>query len=240
MSGEDRERAILQTAERLLAERSLHEISVDDLARGAGISGELLLLLRLQGGRAAGADGSPGRGGRRGVALAQLARDPPAVLREGPHRHARDSRNHSAVTLAAADARMLSAEVRELWARVMEAFVEETSAAIESERERGAAPPGIPARDFAIALNLMNERVFHAALARDSPAVGDQTILDTLVEVWLRAIYFDEHAERHRLTGPRGRPMLRPSVGRAHRSVPRPAGRPAAVAKRCGRLARAR
>src|SRR5919109_4491802 len=37
-TGDDRERAILTTAERLLEERSLHEISVDDLARGAGIS----------------------------------------------------------------------------------------------------------------------------------------------------------------------------------------------------------
>src|SRR5579884_2028942 len=37
-NGDDRERAILETAERLLAERSLHDISVDDLARGAGIS----------------------------------------------------------------------------------------------------------------------------------------------------------------------------------------------------------
>src|SRR5918994_7455900 len=37
-SGDDRERAILETAERLLEERPLSEISVDDLARGAGIS----------------------------------------------------------------------------------------------------------------------------------------------------------------------------------------------------------
>src|SRR3954447_4189877 len=37
-TGEERERAILQTFERLLEERALHEISVDDLARGAGIS----------------------------------------------------------------------------------------------------------------------------------------------------------------------------------------------------------
>src|SRR5204863_2300854 len=38
MRGDDRERAILETAERLLAERPLHEVSIDDLARGAGIS----------------------------------------------------------------------------------------------------------------------------------------------------------------------------------------------------------
>src|SRR4030088_2731576 len=38
VSGEERESAILATAERLLEERSPQEISVDDLARGAGIS----------------------------------------------------------------------------------------------------------------------------------------------------------------------------------------------------------
>ena len=37
-SGDDRELAILSTAERLLAERPRSAISVDDLARGAGIS----------------------------------------------------------------------------------------------------------------------------------------------------------------------------------------------------------
>ena len=38
LTGDDREAAILATAERLLGERPLAEISVDDLARGAGIS----------------------------------------------------------------------------------------------------------------------------------------------------------------------------------------------------------
>ncbi len=37
-SGDDREQAILATAERLLEERPFAEISVDDLAKGAGIS----------------------------------------------------------------------------------------------------------------------------------------------------------------------------------------------------------
>ncbi|MGE0068455.1 MAG: TetR/AcrR family transcriptional regulator, partial [Solirubrobacterales bacterium] len=37
-SGDERERAILGTAERLLEERPLSEISVADLAAGAGIS----------------------------------------------------------------------------------------------------------------------------------------------------------------------------------------------------------
>src|SRR5580693_1141344 len=37
-SGDDRELAILSTAERLLEERPLADISVDDLAKGAGLS----------------------------------------------------------------------------------------------------------------------------------------------------------------------------------------------------------
>lgn len=37
-AGDDRERAILATAERLLRERPLADFSVDDLAKGAGIS----------------------------------------------------------------------------------------------------------------------------------------------------------------------------------------------------------
>ena len=37
-SGDDRELAILATAERLLEEQQFAEISVDDLAKGAGIS----------------------------------------------------------------------------------------------------------------------------------------------------------------------------------------------------------
>jgi AcrR family transcriptional regulator len=189
-TGEDRERAILQTAERLLEERPLHEISVDDLARGAGISRPtfyfyfaskeavlLTLMDRLV------------EEARSGVELELLSKDPAGVVRGALQAIHETFREHRAVTLAAADARAASAEVRELWARVMERFVQETTLAIEAERARGAAPPGVPARDLAIALNWMNERVFHAALEDESPAIGHETILDTLVEVWLRAIY---------------------------------------------------
>src|SRR6478736_4257002 len=82
VSGDERERAILQTAERLLGERSLHEISVDDLARGAGISRPtfyfyfaskeavlLTLMDRLV------------EQARAGIELSQLASEPAEVLR---------------------------------------------------------------------------------------------------------------------------------------------------------------
>jgi hypothetical protein len=35
----------------------------------------------------------------------------------------------------------------------------------------------------------MNERVLQAALERDRPGIADELVLDTLVTVWMRAIY---------------------------------------------------
>jgi AcrR family transcriptional regulator len=190
VSGDDRERAILATAEQLLGERPLHEISVDDLARGAGISRPtfyfyfaskeavlLALMDRLV------------EEARSGIELALLSDDPPRVVREGIASVHSTFREHRAVAIAASDARASSPALRELWSRVMEVFVQETAAAIESERARGAAPAGVPARDLAISLNLMNERTFHATLSGEPPAIDDDAVLDALVEVWLRAIY---------------------------------------------------
>jgi TetR/AcrR family transcriptional regulator, ethionamide resistance regulator len=191
-SGDDRERAILETAERLLEERPLHEISVDDLARGAGISrptfyfyfaSKEAVLLTLLDRMVEEARAS------RGDALERFAEDPPHWLRQGITAIYETFRAHRAVALAAADARVTSAEVRELWSGVMEGFVHETVAAIEAERARGAAPQGLPASDLAIALNSMNERVLHATFAKEAPAVEEENVIDSLVAVWLSAIY---------------------------------------------------
>jgi TetR/AcrR family transcriptional regulator, ethionamide resistance regulator len=196
-SGEDRERAILETAEQLLQERPLGEISVDDLARGAGISRPtfyfyfaskeavlLTLLDRLV------------EEARAGIELERLAQEPVEVLRRGLASVHETFREHRAVALAAAEMRATSAEVRELWDHIMEGFVAETTAAIEGELMRGAAPAGIDARDLAIALNLMNERVFQATLSGEGPAMSDESVLDSLVEVWMRAIYGAPAGER--------------------------------------------
>ena len=65
----------------------------------------------------------------------------------------------------------------------------DASEIIESERARGAAPAGPPARDLAIALIQMNERSHYATFAGESPALADDRLLDVLVDVWVRAIY---------------------------------------------------
>ncbi|MGY1708682.1 TetR/AcrR family transcriptional regulator [Geodermatophilus sp. SYSU D00758] len=194
-SGDDRERAILATAERLLEQRPVAEISVDDLARGAGISRPTFyfyfaskdaVVLALLDRVAAEADE------RREAAVAGAPADP----REGWRRAlvaVRDTfRAHRALTAAATQLLAGSAEVRALWAQVMEGFVAVTAEAIEAERARGAAPPGPPARDLAVALNAMNERLVQATLAGQQPAVAEDDLVDVLLVVWLRAIYGTE------------------------------------------------
>lgn len=192
VSGDERESAILATAERLLAQRRLHEISVDDLARGAGISRPtfyfyfaskdavmLALIDRMV------AESRE----RRGDVMERFAQDPHGVLRESIQAVYDTFATHRAAILAAADAQPTSAEIRDVWARVMEEFVVETALVIETERGRGSAPPGIDARTLAVSLNLMNERVMHAALANLEPRIAPDDVVDALVAVWISAIY---------------------------------------------------
>jgi TetR/AcrR family transcriptional regulator, ethionamide resistance regulator len=191
-SGDDRELAILATAERLISERPLSAISVDDLARGAGISRPTFyfyfaskdaVLLTLLDRVVAEADavsreafGRPAPGPREGWRRAITA-------------YYDTFRAHRALTLAWAEARSTNPEIRELWARVFDNWAHRCAAAVEAERARGAAPPGPPARDLAVVLNSLNERVLYATFSGDGPAVAEADVVDVLTEVWLRSIY---------------------------------------------------
>jgi AcrR family transcriptional regulator len=191
-SGDDRQQAILVTAEKLLGQRAFSEISIDDLARGAGISRPTFyfyfaskdaVLLALLDRLVAQADRAASD------MLDNLPDDPPARWR-GAIRATLDTfREHRAVTLACAQARATNGEVRQLWAAVMEGWVEATTTAIEAERRRGAAPAGIPARQLAIALNSMNERVLYATFSADGPALDESEAVDVLLTIWLTSIY---------------------------------------------------
>jgi len=193
-SGDDREAAILATSEALLAERAWAAVSVDDLARGAGISrpsfyfyfaSKDAVLLTLLDRVIAQADAASAAAFTAEAASADRRR----TWREGITAYFETFRAHRAVTLAAAEAQATSPEVRALWARGFEGWVQTCTAAIEAERRRGAAPAGVPARDLAIVLNAMNERSMYATFSGDASAVAEDDVVDVLLEVWLRAIY---------------------------------------------------
>jgi AcrR family transcriptional regulator len=191
-SGDERERAILATAEQLLEERPLGEISVQDLARGAGISRPTFyfyfpskdaVLLTLVDRMVEEAASS------REEALAKLAEEPRAGWRQGLRATFDAFGSRRGAILAAAELRATNAEARELWSKVMEGWVADVSAIIEAERARGVAPPGQPARDLAIALVQMNERVHFSTFAGEAPSLEEDRVLDVLIDIWVRTIY---------------------------------------------------
>jgi TetR/AcrR family transcriptional regulator, ethionamide resistance regulator len=191
-SGDDRELAILATAERLLEDRPLTDISVDDLAKGAGISrptfyfyfpSKEAVLLTLLDRVVNEAD----------TALEALVEEPDAdrdnMWRTGINVFFETFGSHKAVTRAGQAARGTSAEVRELWSTCMQKWIAYTAAGIDAERERGAAPDTLPAQELATALNLMNERTLFASFAAEQPSVPEARVLDTLVHIWVSSIY---------------------------------------------------
>jgi TetR/AcrR family transcriptional regulator, ethionamide resistance regulator len=192
-SGDDREQAILGTLEQLLEQRALADISVDDLAKGAGISrptfyfyfpskDAVLLALVEQVINEADTNADAAMGGM------DTAVDPAGVWK-AINALFETFGSHRAVTLAGAAARPNNADVRALWSRFMQKWIDHTTASIESERARGAAPQSIPAKDLATSLNLMNERTMLAAFAAEQPAVSPEQLVDTLAHIWVASIY---------------------------------------------------
>ena len=191
-SGDERQAAILGTAVRLLEHKKFADISVDDLAKGAGLSrptfyfyfaskdAVLLSLLDPLIQRAdTGFDG----------AMENLPSDPRRAFRVGITTFFEAFAAYPAMTRAGTDAFVTSPETRATWDSFMQKWIHQTAALITFERNRGAAPDTIPALDLATSLNWMNERMMMATIAEEPGAVPRERIIDTLTHIWLTSIY---------------------------------------------------
>jgi AcrR family transcriptional regulator len=191
-TGDEREQLIRETLESLLEKQSFHEVSIDDLAKGAGISRPtfyfyfeskeavlLSLLDEIVGQADAVSD----------AAQSVLEQDPARFLHDSLSAYLHYFGAHRAVAVAGHEAGATSDEVRSLWNKVRDRWINSATSSIEAERARGAAPDGLAARDLAIALIAMNEGVLFSAFAGEQPAVSEETVIDVLSEIWLKAIY---------------------------------------------------
>jgi AcrR family transcriptional regulator len=182
----------MQTAERLLEERSLSEISVDDLARGAGISrpafyfyfpskdAVVLTLIDRLAEQATTA---------KEQAVEGREDDPAAAVRESIQIFYEMMGEHRAVIRAVVELSATNAEARALRAQIAEGWVANTTERIETERERGVVATALPARDLATALVQLNERVMLAVFFDEDPAVSEDKLVDVLCGIWLGAVY---------------------------------------------------
>jgi AcrR family transcriptional regulator len=191
-SGDDREQAILATARRLLEHRSFADISVDDLAKGAGLSRPAFyfyfpskdaVLLTLVESVIVEADAAV-----EGLATT-LPDDREQFWRTAINVFFETFVRHKGVTRAGHAVWASHPECAQLLAVFMQKWIDRTADSIEAERGRGAAPTTVPARDLATALNLMNERTLFASFSDERPALPQQQVLDTLVHIWISSIY---------------------------------------------------
>ncbi|WP_026357142.1 TetR/AcrR family transcriptional regulator [Mycobacterium sp. 141] len=191
-SGDDREAAILATASRLLETKAFADISVDDLAKGAGISrptfyfyftSKEAVLLSLLDPLIKRADTGFDR------ALEDMPADPKRAIRRGIEIFFSSFGSHPATARAGTEALNSSPEFRHFWSGLMQKWISLTAALITAERQLGNAPDTIPALDLATSLNLMNERMMMATLAGEQPAVEHEKVVDTLAHIWLTSIY---------------------------------------------------
>ena len=171
----------------------MQRITVEDLARGAGISRPtfyfyfaskeavlLALVDRVVAEMRSKAD----------LLLGRLADDPVGGWEEAIRGVWETWRAHRALMVAASEAGSASPEVREVWERVMGDFVELCARAIERERERGAAPDSeVSPQELAASLNWMNERMLYVTFSGVEPAVGEDRLVPVLVGTWMSAIY---------------------------------------------------
>ncbi|MFT7838822.1 TetR/AcrR family transcriptional regulator [Saccharothrix sp. BKS2] len=184
--------AILDTAARLLRTRSLDDISVDELAAGAGISRSTFyfhfasreaVLHALSGAVLDALYESASTWLRRGD-------EPPEVaIRRALGAGLALWRKHGAVLRAAVRARDTDPMMREFWSGVARRFVEATASQIELERAAGTAPAGPDARSLAAVLMSMNEQGFLSRSRSRRSTVRDRELVDTLTCVWLRSVY---------------------------------------------------
>jgi AcrR family transcriptional regulator len=190
--GDLKEQAILDTAVRLLGERSFEEIGVDELARGAGISRptfyfyfeskQAVLRILVEQLTEKAFEGSDW--------LTGVDQPPEETLRSGIEQGMRLWREHGAVLRAGFDTWGTVPELRPVWQAITSQFIEAAAEQIKSERRAGRAPEGPPsAHALATVLIRMSERCYYTVSLGVEPALSDKELANTLTTVFLRSIY---------------------------------------------------
>lgn len=190
--GDLKEQAILATCERLLADRPLSEITVDELAAGAGISRPSFYFYFESKDAVLRSLVEAIAGAMFAEAEAWLARedDPFEVVTERAiAASAALWREHGSVMRAAIETWGAQPETRRLGEQLVQGFVEQAAQSIEDARAKGHAPPGPDPQALATALILMNQHCFYTSSLSSGPALSQDDLVPILTTIWLRAIY---------------------------------------------------
>jgi TetR/AcrR family transcriptional regulator, ethionamide resistance regulator len=190
--GDRRRRAILDAVASLLRDRSIADLSVEDVTEAAGIarSGFYFYFESKYAALGALLAGVWDEIARAAAPFFEGSHDPPTsyVPRTLADLDAAWTR-HEHLLVAMIDAAGTDPGARDLWERWMSRWSQLTAERIESERAAARAPAGAPAGALAEALLRMNERSCYAASRRGATPRERDEMKEALAAVWLAAVW---------------------------------------------------
>lgn len=192
---------IMAATEQLLLDVSLHELSVSDIIKAAGISRPTFyyhftskydvigaLVRRITDEIAVGVqpfiDAAPELGGRPAPEIYEEA------LRESLYGAAQVWREHRAVLQAVSELWHSVPELETLWRGLTEPFIDAVAEAIDDLRERGIVPQGTSSRRIASTLAWATERCLYVAgRGVDDELPNERLIVEPLMGLWLGGVF---------------------------------------------------
>lgn len=191
--GDVKEAAILSCAWELLATKPVAEITIEDIAAGAGISRPTFYFYFESRDAVIRALGEQVAGGLTETVTAALdARDaaPETVIRAMTAAYMHRWRTEGPILRAMAPLYESDPEHRAFWDEITGGIVDTIAASIDAEREHGRAIPAPPnARDLARVLIGMFWRAGYELSLTPPSKRADARVVDTLSTVCVRAIY---------------------------------------------------
>lgn len=191
--GDRREQAILEGAYVLLRDTPLRTVSIDDLAKRAGLSrssfyfyfeSKWQVLFAMLGPVAEDVFTASRLIFERPVDMA-----PQEAIEQAAAEVVAVWDRHGHILREVGDAVGAEPELRAQWDSILGQFIEAAAAAIERDRAAGVAVDGPPARALAAALMWMGERNLGLMSLRSASAIRAEDIVETIATVWLRTIF---------------------------------------------------
>lgn len=193
LKGDRREQAILEGAYELLRTVPLRSVSIDDLAKRAGLSRSSFYFYFESKWQVLSALLS--RVTSDVFSASQLIFERPAGMPpEAAIEHAvieviQVWEKHGHVLREVGDAAAAEAELQAQWDNILGRFIDAAATGIERDRAAGVAIPGPPARSLAAALMWMGERNLGLMSSRSENAIPLDEMAETVTTIWLRTVY---------------------------------------------------
>jgi AcrR family transcriptional regulator len=188
----EKERAILEATQELLATVSLSDLSVAEIIKAANVSRTSFYFYFSS--KDAVVVALVKEVSREISELIQPLLDrgdapPEQAVRESLTNWMTVGGDHAAVLAAAAEEWPRAPEISDVWHGVLRKVTDSLARHIDKERQAGVAPPGVNSRSLAASLVWATERVFHVS-AIGIPGLPDtNAAIEPLVQLYMGAIY---------------------------------------------------